>query len=251
MTSLRNYNRELNDGENAANEKYSYNFDFDVMHPFMIRAFEPFFRPGNLLELGSFRGDFTKRFTEFFDDITCVEASDEALHEAEKSLGNQVQFFNSLFEEVELPRRYDNVVMTHVLEHIDNPIEVLKRVNDEWLSEGGRFFLVCPNANAPSRQIAVKMGLVSHNAAVTPAEAEHGHRRTYSLDTLENDAVAAGLRVIHRSGIFFKALANFQWDQLLQTDIISDGYLDGCYELGQIYPDLCSSIFLMCERGTS
>ena len=251
MTSLRNYNRELNDGDNAANEKYSYNFDFDVMHPFMIRAFEPFFRPGNLLELGSFRGDFTKRFVEFFDDITCVEASDEALHEAEKSLGSQAKFFNSLFEEVKLPRRYDNVVMTHVLEHIDNPVEVLKRVNDEWLSEGGRFFLVCPNANAPSRQIAVKMGLVSHNAAVTPAEAEHRHRRTYSLDTLENDAAAAGLRVIHRSGIFFKALANFQWDQLLQTDIISDGYLEGCYELGQIYPDLCSSIFLMCERGTS
>jgi hypothetical protein len=54
------------------------------------------------------------------------------------------------------------------------------------------------------------MGLISHNAAVTPAEAEHGHRCTYSLDTLERDAVAAGLKVVHRSGIFFKALANFQ-----------------------------------------
>jgi hypothetical protein len=55
--------------------------------------------------------------------------------------------------------------------------------------------------------------------------------------------------VVHRSGIFFKALANFQWDRLLQTDIISKEYLDGCYMLGQQYPDLCSSIFLMCEKG--
>jgi len=55
--------------------------------------------------------------------------------------------------------------------------------------------------------------------------------------------------VVHRSGIFFKALANFQWDRLLQTDIISREYLEGCYKLGQQYPDLCSSIFLMCERG--
>lgn len=46
--------------------------------------------------------------------------------------------------------------------------------------------------------------------AVTEAERLHGHRRTYALDTLERDAVAAGLRVVHRSGIFFKALANFQ-----------------------------------------
>ncbi len=47
--------------------------------------------------------------------------------------------------------------MTHVLEHLDDPVKVLKRVKDEWLSDNGKFFLVCPNANAPSRQIAVKM----------------------------------------------------------------------------------------------
>ena len=34
-----------------------------------------------------------------------------------------------------------------------------------------------------------------------------------------------------------------------QTDIISKEYLEGCYQLGQQYPDLCSSIFLMCEKG--
>ena len=95
------------------------------------------------------------------------------------------------------------------------------------------------------------MGLISHNTAVTPAEAEHGHRRTYTLDTLEQAAVVAGLKVVHRSGIFFKALANFQWDRLLQTDIISTAYLEGCYKLGQEYPDLCSSIFLLCERGNA
>ncbi len=51
------------------------------------------------------------------------------------------------------------------------------------------------------------------------------------------------------SGVFFKALANYQWDLLLETDIVSKEYLDGCYDLGQRYPDLCASIFLLCERG--
>lgn len=243
----RDYNVEIKD---TANHQYAYSFDFDVMHPYMIRSFEPFFRPGSLLELGSFKGNFTRRFCDFFDDITCVEASGEAIEEARRKLGNRVHFVHSTFETVALPRRYDNIVLTHVLEHLDDPVRVLRRINSEWLAEGGRFFLVCPNANAPSRQIAVKMGLISHNAAVTPAEAEHGHRCTYTLDTLERDAVAAGLNVVHRSGIFFKALANFQWDRLLNTDIISKEYLEGCYKLGQIYPDLCSSIFLMCEKGT-
>ncbi len=245
MSTPRDYNAEHAD--NA--RQYAYGFDFDVMHPLMVRSFAPFFRPGSMLELGSFKGDFTRRLTEHFSDITCVEASDQAMQEAKQRLGDKFQGFNALFEQVQLPRRYDNVVMTHVLEHLDDPIAVLSRINREWLAPGGRFFLACPNANAPSRQIAVKMGLIDHNAAVTPAEAEHGHRCTYALDTLERDATRAGLKVLHRSGIFFKALANFQWDRLLKTDIITPAYLEGCYQLGQQYPDLCSSIYLVCESG--
>ncbi len=246
MSSNRDYNKELAD---VGDSKYAYAFDTDVMHPFMLRTFGPFFNRGSLLELGSSKGDFTKRLLPYFDDVTCVEASDAAVDIAKAKLSNKVEFVTSRFETVRLPGKYDNIVLTHVLEHLDNPLTVLERVNREWLADGGRFFLVCPNANAPSRQIAVKMGLISHNSAVTPAEAEHGHRCTYTLDTLERDATLAGLKVVHRSGIFFKALANFQWDRLLQTDIISKEYLDGCFKLGQQYPDLCSSIFLLCERG--
>ena len=242
----RDYNAELQD---TATHKYAYNFDLDVMHRFMMRSFEPFFRGSSCLELGSFRGEFTGRLLKHFDKVTCVEASDQAIAEMKSKLQDRVECYHDVFESVDLSRQFDNVILTHVLEHIDDPVHVLGRINREWLSQSGRLMLVCPNANAPSRQIAVKMGLISHNSAVTEAECEHGHRITYSLDTLERDARAAGLRVIHRSGIFFKALANFQWDRLLQTDIISDEYLEGCYQLGHHYPDLCSSIFLVCESG--
>lgn len=246
MNTRRDYNTEISDVDE---HKYAYSFDFDVIHPFMIRSFEPFFIDGNLLELGSFKGDFTRRLVERFEHVTCLEASDKAIDIAKSKLGSKATFIHSTFESADLDEKYDNIVFTHVLEHLDDPVKVLKRINDEWLTENGRLFLVCPNANAPSRQIAVKMGLISHNAAVTPAEAEHGHRCTYTLDTLERDATKAGLKVVHRSGIFFKALANFQWDKLLETDIITPEYLEGCYKLGQQYPDLCSSVFLMCEKG--
>lgn len=243
----RDYDREWKD---AAGRKYGYSFDYDVMQPFMLKSFVPYFRQGSLLELGSFQGAFTKKLLSTFKDVTCVEASAEAIAQARVEIGAKATFVHAMFESVVLPKKYDNIVLTHVLEHLDDPVMVLKRINQEWLSENGRLFLVCPNANAPSRQIAVRMGLISHNSAVTPAEAEHGHRITYTLDTLEGDVRKAGLKVVERSGIFFKALANFQWDRLLATDIISQDYLEGCYQLGQVYPDLCSSIFLLCEKGT-
>lgn len=249
MTAERKYDQETLD---TPDQKYAYGFDVDVMHPFMIRSFTPFFRKGNLLELGCFKGAFTKLLTAHFDDITCVEASRDALAAARKALGEtgRVRFVDATFETVELDRKFDNVVVTHVLEHLDDPITVLRRINNEWLSDAGRLFLVCPNGNAASRQIAVRMGIISHNTAVTDAERQHGHRITYTLDTLEAHARAGGLSVVHRSGIFFKALANFQWDRLLATDIVSRDYLEGCYQLGQVYPDLCSSAFVLCEKGT-
>ena len=159
-----------------------------------------------------------------------------------------MQLVHARFEDVSLPERYDNIVLTHVLEHLDDPVAVLRRVNDEWLAEGGRLFLVCPNANAPSRQIAVRMGLIPHNAAVTPAEAEHGHRITYTLDTLERDARRRGLESCTDRGSSSRR-CQLPVGPVLATEIISTDYLEGCYELGQRYPDLCSSIFLVCERG--
>lgn len=137
----RKYNEELKDN---SGRKYSYEFDCDVMHPYMIKSFEPFFKQGNLLELGSSKGIFTKRFLPFFEDITCVDASDEAIAYAKRELNNKVKFLNSTFETLNLESKYNNIVMTHVLEHLDNPVLILKRINDEWLNENGRFFWCAP-----------------------------------------------------------------------------------------------------------
>lgn len=243
----RDYNCE---GRDNAGRKYAYQFDFDVMHPYMLKSFAPFFKPGEALELGCFQGAFTARIAECFDQVTCVEASGEALLAAEQRLAEyeNIQFVESMFEDAVLPHKYPNIFLVHVLEHIDDRIGVLQKIRQEWLADDGVLFVACPNANAPSRQIAVKMGLIESNTAVTEAERKHGHRITYTLDTLETDLKKADFKITHKSGVFFKALANFQWDKLMETDIISKEYLDGCYSLGQQYPDLCSSIYCVCRK---
>src|SRR5712671_2409285 len=124
MNGKRDYDFEIKD---TNDHKYAYDFDFDVMHPFMIKSFEPFFKKGSLLELGSFKGDFTRRLLLYFDDVTCVEASDVAVAEAKVKMGDKVKFVNSLFEKATLPKRYENIVLTHVLEHLDDPVRVLNR----------------------------------------------------------------------------------------------------------------------------
>jgi len=240
----RNYVEESKD---IKERQYAYDFD-NILRNYMMRSFLPFLPEGKALEMGCYKGEFTEMLVKHYKDLTVIEAAENLIKHTSARVGKNVKFIHSTFEEAPVKDKYDAIFLVHTLEHLDKPVEILKRVCS-WLSASGQLFLVTPNANAPSRQIAVKMGLISHNSAVTEGEFKHGHRITYSLDTLERDARAGGLEIIHRGGIFFKALANFQFDKLMKTDIISKEYLDGCYELGMIYPDLCASIFLLCGRG--
>lgn len=223
-----------------------YKFD-RLMRGYMLRALDPHLVKGRALELGCFNGEFTRLIAGLYDDLTVVDASTEFLEVTRQRVRAGVRFVNALFEDFEPAGRFDAIFALHILEHLDDPVAVLRRARERLLSPHGRIYMVVPNGNAPSRQIAVKMGLLSHNAALSEADLKHGHRRTYTFDTLERDAKAAGLRVVQRGGVFFKALANFQFERLIGGDVISDDYLEGCYQLGWEYPNLCASIFLVCE----
>jgi 2-polyprenyl-3-methyl-5-hydroxy-6-metoxy-1,4-benzoquinol methylase len=240
---MRDYNLEYKDNT----RKYAYNFDY-ILRNYMMQSFLPFLVKGKALELGCYMGEFTKLILDHFSDVTVVEGSDELIECCREQVGSKVNFIHSTFETASLRAEYESIFLMHTLEHLDDPVLVLKKIN-HWLSEQGRLFLVVPNANAPSRQIAVKMGLVPYNSAVIESERLHGHRKTYSLDTLEHEAVSAGLDVVYRGGVFFKPLAGSQFDEALEAKVISKEYLDGCYRLGMLYPDLCASVFLVCARG--
>lgn len=245
LTLKRNYNEEIKD---TKDHKYSYDFDFDIMHPYMIETMKPFFKGSNVMELGSFKGDFTRHLLPLFNNITCVDASDESIKIAKDNLPSHVEFIHSTFEDLSIDNKYQNILLTHVLEHIDDRIGLLEKIKNNWVTDDGLIFIVCPNANAASRQIAVKMGLIDKVSDVTESEKKHGHRITYSLDTLENDVKKSGLKVVHKGGIFFKSLANFQWDEVINKKIVSKEYLDGCFMLGHHYPELCSSVIVICKK---
>jgi len=242
MMNARDYNQEYRDGQ----RKYSYDFD-TVLRGYMMRTLDPFLPPGRALELGCYTGDVTELIAERYADLTVVEASDELIATTQRRVGARATFVHATFETARLDGKFDAVFLMHTLEHLDDPTLVLQRVAG-WLSDTGRLFVVVPNANAPSRQIAVQMGIIPFNSAITDGERAHGHRKTYSLDTLEREVVDGGLDIVHRGGVFFKPLANYQLDKLMGGDVITPEYLEGCYRLGMHYPDLCASIYVVCEK---
>ncbi len=240
--SVRDYNQEFQD-----NAHRSYFYDFDArLRRYMLDTFSPWLLDGPALEMGCFEGAFTELFAQRFTDLTVIEAASDLIQVTRNRVDPAITFICSSFEEAHVQPRYKNIFLIHTLEHLDDRRAVLQRVR-HWLAPGGRLFIAVPNANAPSRQIAVKMGLIEHNSAVTEGERLHGHRVTYSLDTLEHEVRSAGWSIVQRGGVFFKPLANFQIDKALQTQLIDDRFMDACQALGMVYPDLCASIYVICE----
>lgn len=221
---------------------------FDLrMHDYMLRTFAPHMADGvTALELGCFEGAMTRRLRDIYPDLTVVDASVECVENA-LSIGRQIECLHATFEDVQLDRRFDAIFLLHVLEHLDDPVLVLQRCK-EWLLPGGRIFIAVPNAQAASRQIATEMGLVEHFTAVTPQEAAHGHQRTYMHFSLRIHLAKAGLKIVEEGGIFFKALSGEQFDRALEEGIVSEKYLDACYELGKRHPHLCASLYVVCDK---
>lgn len=241
--TLRDHDSEFQDNDER---RYSYDFDHIIRDRLLRRLKPAMKRDGRTLELGAYRGDMTAQLLEYFDQMDVIEASALLADEIRARFPGRVEVTTGLFEEVEPETRYDNIFLVHTLEHLDAPVETLTRVAG-WLSPGGLLFVVVPNANALSRQIAVQMGLISHNSAVTPGEFDHGHRRTYSLDTLLRDVRDAGLLTVDFGGVIVKPLANYQFDLALAQGIVDEHFIDACDRLARLHPDLSASVFAVCR----
>ena len=218
---------------------------FDAaMRTFMMRTLEPYFREGPCLQVGCAHGEQTGLLLNRFNDLTVIEPTFEFLNHTRGKYSDRATFVQALIEDYETDQRFETIVFSHVLEHVIDPIGVISKLG-RLLTPTGRLYVIVPNAEAPSRRIAVKMGILSHLEALSADDIAAGHRRVYRQDTLSRDVLGAQLSIIATGGIMFKPLANFQFNALMGGDIINDAFIEGCYQLGQESPASCASIYVV------
>jgi 2-polyprenyl-3-methyl-5-hydroxy-6-metoxy-1,4-benzoquinol methylase len=133
--------------------------------------------------------------------------------------------------------------LEHVLEHVDNPVDLLKLVK-RWLNPEGRLFLGVPNANSIHRLAAVKMELLSEPSQLNSRDIALGHRRVYTPATFIKDVEKSGLTVDEWGGVYFKPLSNAQIQ-----DNWSEEMIEGFFKLGQDFPEFAAEIFVVCSNN--
>jgi len=119
----------------------------------------------------------------------------------------EVGVSHALFETFFPDEKFDVVLATHVLEHVENPVALLTHMRN-WLKPGGRIIIIVPNKESLHRKLAVLMGLQAELDSLGARDHLVGHLRVYSLETLEKDIEAAGYGVFNKTGFFLKTLPN-------------------------------------------
>lgn len=201
-------------------------------------------RGRSVLELGCADGSITTFLADRFDRIVAVDGSSELIARAEHVLAakRNVEFVCSLFEELRLEQRFDTVWMTHVLEHVADPVAVL-RAAQRHLAERGVVIAGVPNANSVHRLVGVKMGMLTATTGLSALDEKLGHRRVYTAQLLRQHASAAGLRVVDEGGYFLKPLSSGQMESW------PEDLLDAFFEVGRQIPTHAAEIYVVCESA--
>lgn len=174
-----------------------------------------------VLDIGCSNGVFLDLFKEAGLETWGVEPSKNAF--IAKSKGHKI--LNDYFEKAKLPEKYfDLIIMNHTLEHMNGPVDILKKVN-RLLKKDGILFVDVPNAGGLGARVLGKKW-----PYLLPDE----HRHQFTKESLSMIFKKAGFGIVYfesRSGIFeYANPAQELWESLTTlkkrfiTDILTIPY---------------------------
>ena len=179
-------------------------------------------RGSSLLDIACGDGTVTAMLAPGFTRVVGVDASSNHLELAKKALPN-AEFHETLIEDFETQERFSTVTMLNLLEHVFDPIRVLKKASS-LLADDGILLVHVPNAYAINRRLAVLMGTLTECEELSPFDIEiAGHRRSYSLKSLCADIYKAGLKIVNTGGVFYKSLSTPQMNWFLRNGLWEEG----------------------------
>lgn len=219
------------------------NYDFGInekMIKYTANLFKRYMKIGSVLEMGPAQGLATDILYPVFPDYSIVDAAELFINQI---VGRYpaIKGYVSLFENFKPTEKYDNILMSHVLEHVEDPVSILKRCK-EWKKDGGVILAAVPNSGSLHRLAGVKLGIIEDAAQLHEGDLKIGHRRVYNLQTLINDFESVGMTVIKSGGYWLKPISNGQIEKTWSDDLIQ-AYM----EIGEDFPEIACNIYIVAQ----
>jgi 2-polyprenyl-3-methyl-5-hydroxy-6-metoxy-1,4-benzoquinol methylase len=202
-----------------------------------------FFFGDSCLELGCSDGAGVPLLQPFFKEIVGVDGAWHAIEQAKESYSQDgISFECSYFEDLELDRQFDTVIMGHILEHVDDPKPVID-VAIRHLKPGGVLISDVPNAGSIHRELGVRMGLIRHVQELNASDLSIGHQRVYTRSEFRAEFERPELEILDEGGYLYKPFSFAQLELILD-----DAQLQTLIDFGAENPDQAAEIFVICRR---
>jgi len=211
-------------------------------------------RTGTGLQFGCANGFETGLLAQHLGQLGVVDGSSIFIErlKSEEHAPN-IAFHLALFEEFDharTGRTYDYVSCNYILEHVFDTGGILRNIHG-MMHADSLLFVTVPNRMALSRRLALEMGMVASLSDLTENDHKHGHRRTYTFTTVQQEVETAGFEVVEASGIVFKILADFQLNKLLASGFLTRDHVLGMQALAE-HPEnieYSDSVFLVLRQA--
>ncbi len=201
-----------------------------------------------ILEFGPASGQFTAILAKHSKEVVAVDGAGDFIEIAKQQVrgAQNVRFYESYFERFDLDERFDCLIMHHILEHIEQPASLLAHIR-RFMDDTSILAISVPNAQALSRRLAVKMGLLGSVYDLTENDRHHGHYRVYDWKSLESDVVQCGFRVVGKHGLSFKLLSDKQNVAMIEAGIIGEQQIRGLWQIGDELAEHCGAIMMVLK----
>lgn len=228
----------------SSNKKRGFTYGWEDMYElykkYRFISIKKYLKGDSVLEIGPAEGDMTNMLVRHFRNVSVLEGSGKFVRELKKRFKNKITIHEDLIENFQGGCKYDIIIMSHMLEHLNRPAMVLKRVST-WMGKRGRLIIIVPNSESIHRYIGVKLGMLRKVDELNNIDVKIGHKRVYNPVRLRKTVETAGLTVESFGGIFIKPFSNRQ-----MVKICSDEMLKAFFELGNTFPQIACEIFVVC-----
>jgi SAM-dependent methyltransferase len=223
-----------------------YDFDNDLLlnwYPRRIVSLAPGAK--SILELGLGHGFTTDIFSRHFSKHVVIEGSPAVIDNFKGRFPDcRAQIIESYFEAFSTNDTFDVIVLGFVLEHVEEPAEIMARYKN-FLAPDGRMFIAVPNAEVLNRRLGHLAGLLPDVTTLSEHDVLLGHKRYYTVASLTDAVTGAGYEMERLEGIYLKP---FTTQQMVSLNF-DRRILDALCEVGVDYPELSCGLLAQLRHA--
>lgn len=217
-----------------------HSYDMEIWFAWYVKRLKELLKGENCLELGIGHGYTTNTFSDFFNSYKVLEGGPKIIDRFyELNPNTKVDVELVYFEDFETEEKFDAILMGYIMEHVDDPAEILNKYK-HYLSDNGSIFITVPNGSALNRRFGLKAGYIKSLDEMSEFDYQCGHKRTFTYESLLKLVEYCDLKIEKCEGIFMKPMTT---SQMIAANI-PNKIIQAMCEVAVDYPELSSSILL-------